>query len=138
MEVVGLKNFVPDDVNKLIFKFVGFKPHPLAELFKALITEYYSILAPDVEFDASCFLWYRTRCYKCDDRLNENEINANWQEELMHFKLCSFCFEDSYYCPRCHEALTYEELQLTDVRPLLCNQCDVGSNDNTNRNCDAT
>ena len=32
MEIVGLKNFVQDDVNKLIFKFVGFK-HPVAEIF---------------------------------------------------------------------------------------------------------
>ena len=33
MEVVGLKNFVQDDINKLISKFVGFK-HPVAEMFK--------------------------------------------------------------------------------------------------------
>ena len=32
MEIVGLKNFVPDNVNNLIFKFVGLKPHPLAEI----------------------------------------------------------------------------------------------------------
>ena len=32
MEIVGLKNFVPDDVNKIICKFVGVKPHPLARL----------------------------------------------------------------------------------------------------------
>ena len=32
MEIVGLKNFVQDDINKLIFKFVGFK-HPVAEMF---------------------------------------------------------------------------------------------------------
>ena len=30
MEIAGLKNFVQDDVNKLIAGFVGFKPHPLA------------------------------------------------------------------------------------------------------------
>ena len=36
MEIVGLKNFVSDDVNKLIFKFVGFK-HPVARLFDAHI-----------------------------------------------------------------------------------------------------
>ena len=32
MEIVGLKQKVDNDVNKLIFKFVGVKPHPLAEL----------------------------------------------------------------------------------------------------------
>ena len=32
MEIVGLKNFVQDDVNRLIAKFVGFK-HPVAEIF---------------------------------------------------------------------------------------------------------
>ena len=128
MEIVALKNFVPDDVNKLIFKFVGFKPHPLATLFKELIHEYYSIFAPGVEFDASRFLWYRARCYRCDDRLDEDDMKATWQEEFMHFKLCSFCFEDCNFCPRCHEALTYEELQLTSERPLLCNQCDEEEN----------
>jgi len=31
MEIVGLKFFVNDDINNLIAKFVGVKPHPLAE-----------------------------------------------------------------------------------------------------------
>ena len=33
MEIVKLKNVVHDEINKLIFKFVGFK-HPVAEMFK--------------------------------------------------------------------------------------------------------
>ena len=40
MEIVGLKNFVNDDVNQLIAKFVGTtpsKPHPTAEMMKKLI-----------------------------------------------------------------------------------------------------
>ena len=32
MEIVGLKNFVQDDVNKLISKFVGFKHHVFKKL----------------------------------------------------------------------------------------------------------
>ena len=36
MEVVGLKNFVQDDINKLIFKFVGFR-HPVAEILNSYI-----------------------------------------------------------------------------------------------------
>ena len=32
--VVGLAGAVPDDVNALIWKFIGFKPHPLARLLK--------------------------------------------------------------------------------------------------------
>ena len=34
MEIVGLKKFVQDDINKLIAKFVGVKPHPIAKLLK--------------------------------------------------------------------------------------------------------
>ena len=34
MEIVGLKNFIPDDINNLIAKFVGVKPHPLAEILE--------------------------------------------------------------------------------------------------------
>ena len=37
MEIVGLKIFVQDDVNKLIFKFVGVKPHPLTFEIKTLV-----------------------------------------------------------------------------------------------------
>ena len=31
MEIVGLKNFVQDDINKLIAKFVGVKPRKITE-----------------------------------------------------------------------------------------------------------
>ena len=34
MEIAGLKIFVQDDVNKLIFKFVGFKPSKTAKTQK--------------------------------------------------------------------------------------------------------
>ena len=40
MEIVALKNFVQDDVNKLIAKFVGTtpsKPHTTAVIMKKLI-----------------------------------------------------------------------------------------------------
>ena len=40
MEIVGLKNCVPDDVNKLIAKFVGLKPHPIATHLKDAATFY--------------------------------------------------------------------------------------------------
>jgi hypothetical protein len=34
MEIVGLKQKVQDDINKIIFKFVGVKMHPWAEKLK--------------------------------------------------------------------------------------------------------
>ena len=37
MEIVALKNFVQDDVNKIIFKFVGVKPRPLTIELKTLV-----------------------------------------------------------------------------------------------------
>ena len=37
MEIVGLKQKVDNDVNKLICKFVGVKPHPLAKHIKQVI-----------------------------------------------------------------------------------------------------
>jgi DNA-binding transcriptional regulator YbjK len=37
MEIVGLKNIVPDDINKLIAKFVVVKMHPRAEILKKRI-----------------------------------------------------------------------------------------------------
>ena len=37
MEIVALKNFVQDDVNKIIFKFVGVKPRPFAIELKTLV-----------------------------------------------------------------------------------------------------
>ena len=40
MEIVGLENFVQDDVNKIIAKFVGFKPHPVTKDLKRYITRY--------------------------------------------------------------------------------------------------
>ena len=43
MEIVGLKNFVQDDVNKPIAKFVGFKPHPVAELLKPYFRTFYRV-----------------------------------------------------------------------------------------------
>ena len=40
MEIVGLKNFIHDDVNKLIAKFVGRPVHPTAKLINEHIREY--------------------------------------------------------------------------------------------------
>ena len=40
MEIVGLKNFVQDDVNKLIAKFVGVKPPKFIEELKFYIRNY--------------------------------------------------------------------------------------------------
>ena len=54
MEIVGLKNFVQDDANNLIAKFVGFKSHPLAELLKPLFQSYFLKLGED-GFDAPNF-----------------------------------------------------------------------------------
>ena len=40
MEIVGLKKFVQDDINKLITKFVGVKPHPLTIELRYLISKF--------------------------------------------------------------------------------------------------
>ena len=37
MEIVGLKIFVPNEINNLIAKFVGVKMHPLAEMLEKAI-----------------------------------------------------------------------------------------------------
>ena len=37
MEIVGFEKNVQDDVNKLISKFVGVKPHPFAKHIKQVI-----------------------------------------------------------------------------------------------------
>ena len=49
MEIVGLKQKVQDDVNKLIFKFVGVKIHPWAEKLKKEI-EYHLKTARNQEY----------------------------------------------------------------------------------------
>ena len=43
MEIVGLKNFVSDDVNKLIAKFVGMPIHPIAKVLQSEICKIYKI-----------------------------------------------------------------------------------------------
>ena len=43
MEIVGLKNFVQDDVNKLIAKFVGMPVHPIAKALQNEICKIYKI-----------------------------------------------------------------------------------------------
>ena len=59
MEIVALKNFVQDDVNRLIAKFVGVKPHPAA---LALIKKFwhwfgrYSRVAVRREFNSRSYL----------------------------------------------------------------------------------
>jgi hypothetical protein len=73
MEIVGLKNFVQDDVNKLIVKFVGVKPHPLAKLLKPLIEEYYECHPGAEVCFATVILFYRKRCYRCNSRFEEEE-----------------------------------------------------------------
>jgi hypothetical protein len=40
MEIVGLKFFVPNEINNLIAKFVGVKMHPLAEMLEKAIKRY--------------------------------------------------------------------------------------------------
>ena len=40
MEIVGLKNFVPDDVNKIICKFVGVKPPKFMKELKFYIRQH--------------------------------------------------------------------------------------------------
>ena len=37
MEIVGLTHFVNDDVNKFIFRFLGFKAHLVAVMLKEKI-----------------------------------------------------------------------------------------------------
>ena len=115
MEIVGLKKIVQDDVNRLISKFVGFKPHPVAELLQPLFDLYY------FGFDAAGFLWYRKRCYKCNDRLDENEMDEKYRY-MDYFKLCSYCFDDEYFCERCNQALTSDEREV-EIRPITCGVC---------------
>ena len=43
MEIVGLKNIVQDDVNKLIAKFVGMPIHPIAKALQNEICKIYKI-----------------------------------------------------------------------------------------------
>ena len=127
MEIVGLTNFVQDDINKLTAKFVGVEPHPLAEILKPSFEEYFLKIRPDIVFDSSTFLFYRTHCQRCDECLSEDEIRGNYWEHYgqynIHFKFCSFCFEDWWFCPQCRTALTFEEMEDTDKRPLLCYEC---------------
>ena len=119
MEIVGLKNFVQDDVNKLIAKFVGFKPHPVAILLKPLIRKH----GASETFAEDVFLWgfVAVPCYKCGTILNDDDDYVK--------ELCLDCYEDEYFCPRCRKPLTDEEMELTDERPLLCNQCDEEENE---------
>ena len=57
MEIVGLKNLIPDDVNKLIFKFVGVTPHPQAKMLMPIYNEYSSL--SDFKFVQTCkFMGY--------------------------------------------------------------------------------
>ena len=55
MEIVGLKNFVQDDVNKLTAKFVGVKPHPLAKVMAEAIEMYNTYNRPKEE-SFVCFI----------------------------------------------------------------------------------
>ena len=55
MEIVGLKDFVPDDVNKLIFKFVGLEPREFVK---------------EIDFHIKNY-----RKYLWDMKLDEDELN---------------------------------------------------------------
>ena len=88
MEIVGLKNFVQDDVNKLIAKFVGMPVHPVAVMVKPLFGKYFISLTSSTVFCSSLFLYCRKRCYRCCAPLEGNEMTET------HFNLCSFCLED--------------------------------------------
>ena len=103
MVIVGLNQIVQDDVNKLICKFVGVKPHPLAKLLKPLFQEYFITLPGATEFSSSDFLWVKHRCYRCFERLEGDEITGN------HFNLCSFCIEDGSDPEREEESEEEEE-----------------------------
>ena len=77
MEIVGLKQKVDNDINKLIAKFVGIKPHPLAKLLINFSYKY-----ADVDYD-------------CDDRFEGSDaldiINTiEWKRTPDKF--CKLCY----------------------------------------------
>ena len=43
MEIVGLKKALPDNVNNLIFKFVGITAHPTADMIKHKIEQLFEL-----------------------------------------------------------------------------------------------
>ena len=134
MEIVGLKNFVDDDVNKLIAKFVGFKPHPLTKMLKPIFNLYLKLDYED-DFEPVKLLFFRTHCYDCSVTLSEDELKGNYGQEISYFKLCSECYECEYFCERCHQALTNGEREI-DMRPVLCDSCFEHENETEEENDD--
>ena len=72
MGIVGLKRKVDDDVNKLIFKLVGVKPHPFAKHIKQVIDR-----------NECCSYYYYIGLEHFE--LNPIEIQLRWYAE--HIKL---------------------------------------------------
>ena len=75
MEIVGLKNFVQDDVNKLIAKFVGFKSKPVAEI--------------NERWGSGYWLWKRTYFGGEDDSEELKKIRQAVVKELIYSKKIS-------------------------------------------------
>ena len=77
MEIVGLKQKVDDYVNKLIAKFVGLKPHPIASTIKE---SFQNINDGDfLGFNKSCFIKCCRQGYGDIFQISNRTVNSwNW------------------------------------------------------------
>jgi len=91
-QIVGLKNILPDEVNKLIFKF--HKVHPTAGILKPWIDEY-------IQYEL------------------EEEPPANWFPRSM-LKDSQYWYGLTVMCRRCGEAISERDSDNNDYMCVDC------------------
>ena len=94
-QIVGFKTVLPDEVNKLIFKFQ--KIHPTAEMLKLFIDEYVQYDDEDIieEWFLRAMLknsqyWYALTklCRRCGEAISARDYDNNDH-------MCFDCFEEA-------------------------------------------
>ena len=86
MEILGLKTFVQDDVNKLIFKFVGLKPHPLTFELKDLVRFFENWPGDEGDTFAKFVFNEILHCCSCNRLLKGKRLQT-------HLGICEECEE---------------------------------------------
>ena len=71
MEIVGLKQKVDNDINKLIIKFVGMKTHPIAHTIKESFQNDGDIIGFDKSYFIKCCRKGWSDLFQLSDRTEE-------------------------------------------------------------------
>ena len=103
MEIVGLKQKVDNDINKLIAKFVGIKPRKITEEMKYFINDYHRLI------------WG----YKYDDDEVIKHYNYFNDKSILFYTHVLWNKVVRPNCGRCHK------YKRDDNCILYCKRCDI-------------